>query len=198
VKKKTSAGVFVGIAAVILVIAAVAVWFLFFSNGGGLKDFDYEDIVGSYTGTVTHGAYKLSGDWQEYADSQGENLDTVNEMVDEYNEDYKGDKVDIQVTLSENTLYFYCPDYYVFFGDNSITIEDFEIGNNGVANDTFEETYYGADIVIKYKVTLKADGDGYRLVGNVTYSSGMSFDYNSKSYEVSYSGSFSFDVSTEE
>lgn len=174
-KKKTPVGVFIGIAAAFVVIVAVVGGLLLF-GGGGLKDFDYDDIVGQYSGTITHGAYKLSGDWKEYADSEGESLATVEDMIDKYNKDYKGEKLGIRVTLYKDSLYFYCPEFGIFFDDSSLTVDDFEIGDNGVAKGTFKEEYYGATITIKYRVTLKADGEDYRLVGDVTYSSGTSFE----------------------
>jgi hypothetical protein len=191
VKKKKPAGLIIGIsAAAIVFIAAVVVGIILLAGGGGgLKGFDYDDITGYYYGSLTPGEYSLGGDVDEYAKLLDVSTDDIRQMIDENNE-HKGDKLEARVRLYEDSIDIYCMEGVSL----DLEIEDFTIGGNGVAKGTYEETDYDE---IKYKVTLKADGDGYRLVGSVDYRGEMPFVYNGKSYSLELGGSFKFDVSTE-
>jgi hypothetical protein len=128
-KPKSKKGLIIGVVAVAAVIVLAVVLILVIPGGGAvLRDYDYDDILGNYEGTLKVTSVKCTGDVEAIEDYIGYgDLDK-----------YRGDKGDCTITLSEDMLYIESEVGALSY----LEIDDFTFVK-GVSKDSYEESQDG-------------------------------------------------------
>lgn len=170
--KPKSSKALIGIIGGIVAIVAIVVLVIVLTSGGSsggkvLKEYDYDDIIGTYEGTLKVSDVSISGNLEDMGAINGQDFDDI--------EDTKNEKYDCTLTLSDNALDIEYDDSFTF-GPSSIYSFEFE---DGVYENTNSEEYEGYKFKETYDITLHEDKDaGYKIYGVIEYSISVDMEYD--------------------
>jgi len=170
----------IGIIAGIVAVAAIVVFVIIFTSGGSsggkvLKDYDYDDIIGTYEGTLKVSDVSISGSLEDMGEFYGGDIDDIKAT--------KGDKFDCTLTLSDGALDIDYDDNFKFGPSTSIYSFEFE---DGVYENTNSEEYEGYEFKETYDITLhKGKDSDYRIYGVIEYSISVDMEYDGETIKGS-------------
>jgi hypothetical protein len=161
-------GIIGGCFAAAAVITGIILLIIFTGNPAGeiIKDYRYNEIIGSYRGVATVDSIGVGGDYEEIAEHQ--NLDS--EKILMRSED---DELDCSLSLTKDSLTITLSDP-LFMGSREFTIDDVDF-NNGRAKDSADDEIKSgnledSEITIDYNLTLHegvSRNSEFRIYGTV-------------------------------